>query len=185
MRREALALVDPVCLLGALVHRQLETARRVLVVHRGCRGGLDEGGTGLDGEDLGAHVPRLWVLDGCGGDELLPALKDADGVVGLHGSVALLDDDELVVEEALVHVVEALWCQAGQQHDVFGGRELLDHFGDARSSRLHSARGRWPRAGRGACARWPRGTAGACSSPRRRSRARRRPSPPGRGDRDA
>ena len=130
VRRSALALVDPPRLLFGLVHRQLEAARRVLVVDRARRRRFDEGGAGLDREDLRPHVPRLRVLHRCRGDELLPALQHADRVVGLHRAVALLDDHELAVEEARLGVVEALRREPREEHDVLGRAEPLDDLGE-------------------------------------------------------
>jgi hypothetical protein len=122
--------VDPPRLLRSLVHRELEAAGRILVVDRRGGGGLDEGGPGLDREDLRAHVPRGRVLDGRGRDELLPALQHPDRVVRLDRAVALLDDHELSVEEAPFGVVEALRRQPRQQHDVFRRAETLDRLGE-------------------------------------------------------
>ena len=180
--QEPLALVDPPRLLLGLVHLQLEAARRVLVVHRARRRRLDEGGAGLDREDLRPHVPRLRVLDRRRRDELLPALQHADRVVGLHRAVTLLDDHELAVQEAGLGVVEALRRESREEHDVFGWAEPLDHLGEPALPRPALARARSPRAGPRACARRPPGRGGACSSPRPRSRERRCPSRPGRGD---
>ena len=66
------------------------------------------------------QVPGLRVLDRSGGDELLPALQDADRVVGFHGAVAFLDDHELLIEEAGSGVVEALRREAREKDDVLG-----------------------------------------------------------------
>ena len=79
--------------------------------------------------------PVCGSLIGRRGDELLPALQDADRVVGLHRAVALLDDHELLIEEAGRGVVEALRREAREEHDVFGRREPLDHLGDAALAR--------------------------------------------------
>ena len=53
-------------------------------------------------------LPVCGSLTGRRSDELLPALEHADRVVRVHRAVALLDDHELVVEEAGLGVVEAL-----------------------------------------------------------------------------
>ena len=76
-------------------------------------------------------LPVCGILDRRRGDELLPALQDADGVVRLHRAVTLLDDDELLVEKARLDVVEALGSEPGEEHHVLGRGELLDDLGDA------------------------------------------------------
>ncbi len=75
--------------------------------------------------------PVCGSLIGRGGDELLPALEHPDRVVRFDRAAALLDDHELPVQESGLGVVEALRRESGQEHDVLGRAELLDHLGEA------------------------------------------------------
>jgi len=110
-------------LLIAFIEVKLKTAVLILGVHFLGSGGFHVGDGAEDFQGLGLDPAAVGVFHGHRQLEDFSRLKGPDGILAFLGAVALVDDEQLVLQGVAFEVVESLRGETAEEVNVLGRHE--------------------------------------------------------------